>query len=62
MEHFFMERIPWARLARSWWGRSLIGAFLGGIIVAFAGLDTPAVFLAGMLIGAVVMYFLGRWE
>jgi len=57
-----MQRFSWKNVIRSWWGRSLAGAFIGGLLVAFSGLDQPAVFLGGMLIGAVTLFLLGRWE
>jgi hypothetical protein len=57
-----MQRFSWKNVIRSWWGRSLAGAFIGGLLVAFSGLDQPAVFLAGMLVGAVTLFLLGRWE
>ncbi|MCC6191580.1 MAG: hypothetical protein IT318_21345 [Anaerolineales bacterium] len=57
-----MERITWKKIIRSWWGRSLAGAFVGGLLVAFSGLDQPAVFILGMLVGAVALFLLGRWE
>jgi hypothetical protein len=57
-----MERFSWKKVIRSWWGRSLAGAFIGGLLVAFSGLDQPAVFLLGMLAGAVALFLLGRWE
>jgi hypothetical protein len=56
------ERVTWKRIIRSWWGRSLAGAFIGGLLVAFSGLDQPAVFILGMLAGAVALYLLGRLE
>lgn len=40
----------------------LAGAFIGALLVAFSGIDTPVAFLVGMIAGAVVLYFLGRWE
>ena len=49
-------------MLRSWWGRSLAGAFIGALLVALSRLDQPAAFLIGMLAGAVALYFLGRWE
>jgi hypothetical protein len=57
-----MERTNWKKIIRSWWGRSLAGAFIGGLLVAFSGLDQPVVFVLGMLVGALALYLLGRWE
>ena len=57
-----MRKLSWNKIIRSWWGRSLAGAFIGGLLVAFAGLDQPSVFLLGMAAGALALYFLGRWE
>jgi hypothetical protein len=52
----------WKQIMQSWWGRMLAGAFVGGLLVAFSGLDDPVVFLLGMLAGALALFFLGRWE
>jgi len=49
-------------MVRSWWGRLLIGAFIGGLLVAFSGIDEPIWFIGGMLAGAAALYFLGMWE
>jgi len=57
-----MQRISWQKIIRSWWGRSLAGAFIGGLLVAFSGIEQPVAFLGGMIVGAVVLFFLGRWE
>ncbi len=57
-----MRNIPWRKMVRSWWGRLLIGAFIGGLLVAFSGIDEPIWFLGGMLAGAAALYFLGMWE
>jgi hypothetical protein len=57
-----MRNISWRQIIRSWWGRSLAGAFIGALLVAFSGIDSPSAYLAGMLVGAVVLFFLGRWE
>jgi hypothetical protein len=46
--------------AKSWWGRCLIGAFIGGLLVAFSGLNDPTAFVWGMALGALAMFFLGR--
>lgn len=55
-------RISWKKVMRSWWGRSLAGAFVGGLLVAFSGIEQPLVFLLGMLVGAVALFLLGLWE
>ena len=47
---------------RTWWGRLLAGAFVGGLLVAFAGINEPSWFLVGMAVGALAMYFLGRLQ
>ncbi len=52
----------WKNFVRSWWGRMLIGAFIGGFTVAFVGVQEPAIFLLAMVIGAVALYFLGRLQ
>ena len=55
-----MRNIPWKKWARSWWGRCLVGAFIGGLLVAFSGLNDPTAFVWGMALGALGMFFLGR--
>jgi hypothetical protein len=57
-----MQANKFTKYLRTWWGRSLAGAFVGGLLVAFSGIDDPAWFLAVMAAGALVMYFLGRLE
>jgi hypothetical protein len=57
-----MRTIDWKRLVKSWWGRSLMGAFIGGLLVAFSGIQDGTVFLGGMIAGALVLFFLGRLE
>jgi hypothetical protein len=52
----------WKQIIQSWWGRSLAGAFIGGLLVAFSGIQEPAFFFIGMLAGALIMFFLGRLE
>ena len=37
----------------------LIGAFIGVFTVAFVGVQEPAIVLGAMIVGAVVVYFLG---
>ena len=49
-------------MLQSWWGRSLAGAFVGGLLVAFSGVDDPLIFLGGMLAGALALFFLGMLE
>jgi hypothetical protein len=55
-----MRKITWEKIIRSWWGRSLAGAFIGGLLVAFANVNTPAIFVLGMIAGAVTLFLLGR--
>ncbi len=57
-----MRNFSWQKIIRSWWGRLLAGAFIGALLVAFSGIDTPGAFVGGMLLGAIVLFFLGRWE
>ncbi len=57
-----MRKFSWKKLLRTWWGRSLAGAFVGGLLVAFSGVDNPAIFLLGMLAGAVILFILGLWS
>lgn len=54
------RKLSWEKFIRSWWGRSIAGAFIGGLLVAFAGVNTPGIFLLGMIIGAVTLFLLGR--
>jgi hypothetical protein len=57
-----MRTIDWKRMARSWWGRLLIGAFIGGIVVAFANIDNALIFVGGMIVGALIVFLLGEWK
>jgi hypothetical protein len=57
-----MRKLSWSKFIRSGVGRTLAGAFLGALLVAFSGIESPVAFLVGMLAGAVVLYILGRWE
>lgn len=57
-----MGTVDWKKLARSWWGRLLIGAFIGGMVTAFANIDSGVIFVGGMVVGAVAVYLLGMWE
>jgi len=52
----------WKKVARSWWGRMIIGALIGGFTVAFVGVQEPSIFLLGMIIGAALLFFLGRLQ
>ena len=56
------RKIAWGKIIRSWWGRSIAGAFLGGLLVAFANINTPGVFLFGMAAGAIALFLLGRLQ
>ena len=55
-------RFSWKKTIQSWWGRSLAGAFVGGLLVAFSGIENPMVFVIGMVVGAVALFLLGLWE
>ena len=52
----------YSRWLRSWWGRSLFGAFVGALLVAFSGIENPLAFLIGIVAGALLLFFLGRLE
>jgi hypothetical protein len=54
------RKIPWGKMLRSWWGRSLAGAVLGGLLMAFANINSGPAFLIGMAVGAVTLFLLGR--
>jgi hypothetical protein len=56
------QKSLWNRIITSWWGRSLAGAFVGGLLIAFSGVDDPVWFLLGMLAGALALFFLGRLQ
>jgi hypothetical protein len=56
------QKSLWNRIITSWWGRSLAGAFVGGLLIAFSGVDDPVWFLLGMVAGALAMFFLGRLQ
>ena len=56
------RKISWSKIIRSWWGRSIAGAFLGGLLVAFAQINSPAVFFFGMAAGAIALFLLGRLQ
>jgi hypothetical protein len=49
-------------MARSWWGRLLIGAFIGGLLVTFSGIDDALIFFGGMILGGLVIFLLGEWK
>jgi hypothetical protein len=57
-----MRKLTWDKIIRSWWGRSIAGAFIGGLLVAFANVNSPGIFLLGMAIGAVALFLLGRLQ
>lgn len=46
------------RMLRSWWGRLLLGAFIGGFAASL--ISDPWIFLIGVISGAVIVYFLGE--
>jgi hypothetical protein len=52
----------WKKFTHSWWGRMVIGALIGGFTVAFVGVQEPAIFVLGMIIGAALLFFLGRLQ
>ena len=56
------RKISWGKIIRSWWGRSIAGAFLGGLLVAFAQINSPAIFFIGMAAGAIALFLLGRLQ
>jgi hypothetical protein len=51
-----------ARILRSWWGRSLAGAFIGALLMGWVGIEDPIFFFSGVILGALVLFFLGRLE
>ena len=57
-----LRKLQWKKIIQSWWGRSLAGVFLGALLVAFSGVKEPAIFLIGMLAGALTLFLLGRLE
>jgi hypothetical protein len=57
-----MRKFTWDKFIHSWWGRSLAGAFIGGLLVAFANVQSPGIFLLGMAAGALILFLLGRWK
>ena len=52
----------WKKFVRTWWGRMIIGALIGGFGVLFVGVQDPAVFFLGMILGAAALFFLGRLQ
>jgi hypothetical protein len=58
----FLRKLSWSAIIRSWWGRSLAGAFIGGLLVAFANVNSPVFFLIGMAGGALALFLLGRLD
>jgi hypothetical protein len=57
-----MRKLSWKKMLQSWWGRSIAGAFLGGLLVAFSGVNEPSIFLLGMVAGALALFLLGRLQ
>ncbi len=41
-------------------GKVIVGAGLGGLVVAFASIQDPVIFIAGMIIGVVTVFALGQ--
>jgi hypothetical protein len=56
------RKLSWNKIIRSWWGRSIAGALLGGLLVAMFNIDSPGVFIFGMIGGGVALFLLGRLE
>ena len=57
-----MRKFSWMKIVRSWWGRIIIGAFIGGVLMAWMTIQDPALIFVGMAIGAVTLFFLGRLQ
>jgi len=59
-----MRKFTWDKFIHSWWGRSLAGAFIGFMVVAFAspGGTSPLPYVLGMFVGAVALFLLGRLQ
>jgi hypothetical protein len=55
-----MRKISWMKIIRSWWGRMLIGAFMGGVLMAWMTIEDPKLVFLGMAAGALTLFFLGR--
>lgn len=50
------------RFVRAIPGQITIGAAIGGLLIAFAGIQDPWWFFGGMLTGAIAVVLLARWE
>jgi hypothetical protein len=50
------------RVVRSLPGQIVLGAIIGGLLIAFAGIQDPWWFLGGMLAGAIAVVMLARVE
>ncbi len=57
-----MRKIQWGKILRSWWGRMILGAFIGGIFMAWVSIEDPRLMFVGMVIGAGALFFLGRLQ
>ncbi len=57
-----MNKISWGKIVRSWWGRIIIGAFVGGILMAWVSIEDPRLVFLGMAGGALLLFFLGRLQ
>jgi hypothetical protein len=55
-----MRKFSWSKIARSWWGRIIMGAFIGGVLMAWVSIQDPSLIFVGMVIGAAALFFLGR--
>lgn len=41
-------------------GKIILGAGLGGLVIAFANIQDPAMFVGGMVVGVVIVFALGQ--
>jgi hypothetical protein len=57
-----MRKFSWGKVIRSWWGRTLIGAFIGGVLMAWVSIQDPSLIFVGMVVGALALFFLGRLQ
>lgn len=57
-----MRKFSWSKLVRSWWGRIILGAFIGGVLMAWVSIQDPSLIFVGMVVGAAALFFLGRLQ
>ena len=57
-----MRKFSWIKVIRSWWGRIIIGAFIGGVLMAWVSIQDPSMIFVGMVVGALALFFLGRLQ